>query len=239
MLPFRLRLAVIICLPKSKPVKILPAIQSKIFLVSLVAMCCIFGITSCQKELSDYSAHHLKADNSPKAAIVIQNNSPSQIHLTVNGVAVEDNVQPGGKDTLYGTPLADAKIIVETVTVDIDDHPAGEQLVLQYANSFPEDKKSVVQEVNVSPDFYFVKVVNASNAAANQLVVSEPDVYGVFNIDMIISNTKKAIACGYYPTVKQVANIKIIESSNGPREWSFSNVQLPGTANQAITVSCN
>jgi hypothetical protein len=207
--------------------------RTLIFIVSFIVF------TSCQKEVSDLSVHLVKADNSPRGAIIVQNNSPSQVHITLNGVAIEKNLLSNASDTLYGTPLATAKLVVETVTVDINDNPAGEQLVLQYALAFPEDKKSFVQGVNVSPDFFFVNVINLSNAPANQLAVSEPGIYGVINCDMTILNKPDAVACGYYPTHNLVANIKVVRNTEAMSEWNFANIQLPGAPNQAITLTCN
>jgi hypothetical protein len=229
---FRLRLPVI-NYPQSKPLKPLYTIIQPVIFLGLIVF------TSCQKEVSDFSVYHSKIDNTPKAAVIIRNNTPGFIHLTVNGVAIEGNLQSNGNDTVYGNPLAPAKIIVETVTVDINDNPAGEQLVFQYALDFPEEKKNIVQEVNVPADFFFVNVINLSNAPANRLTVSEPGIYGVINCDMTISNSPQAVACGYYPTHNLIADIKVIKNNESVTEWNFTNLQLPGVVNQAITITCN
>jgi hypothetical protein len=207
--------------------------------VPAIVIFILLVFASCQKEINDFSVQPTKIDTTPKAAIIIRNNSPGLIHLTVNGVAVEKNLQSNCSDTLYGTPLSLAKIVVETFTVDINDNPAGEQLVFQYAVNFPKDQKSVVQEVDVPAGFFFVNVINLSNAAASQLAVSEPGVYGVINCAMTISNTRKAIACGYYPTRNLLADIKVFKNTEGVYEWNFMNIQLPGLPNQAITITCN
>ncbi len=212
--------------------------RMKFFLVFLVP--CLFMLSSCQKEINELPAKLIDAHLAAKGMIIMQNNSPGQIRVTINRVSEEKYIAPNGMDTLYGDPLTVAKVVVETVVTDINESPAGMQLVFQYALNFPEDKKSTLQAIDIPANFFFVNVINLSSGPATRLAVSEPGIAGITNCDMLILNNRKAVACGYYVTNSLLADIQVIKDNDGtPYEWDFNNIKLPGTLNQSITVTCN
>jgi hypothetical protein len=141
-------------------------------------------------------------------------------------------------DTLYGSPLSPAKVLVETVVTDLDGNPAGQQLVFFYSMTYPNNKESIRKEVNIPASLFFLNVRNLAKFPANGVVVSEPGTNNIVSSLMGAVDCNNDIPCGYYPTSTLVANIKVTNSNDAMQQWNFTGVQLPGTPNQSVTITC-
>lgn len=196
--------------------------------------------SSCNKELSGYGTPVAKVNNQKltSGGIIIVNNSPGQIRITCNNSTEDHFVGSGMKDTLYGSPAGKADILIETVTADKLGNPAGQQLILQFANAFPDAGSTIRQEVNIPPGLFFLSVINSSTVPADELRVADGtgnggEVVSAFSIE----NNRSATPCGYYPVSSLRASATVISKSG--REWNFPGLGLSGTMNQSVTVTCN
>ncbi len=210
------------------------------FLFCLLTVCLL---PACKKDVAEISdAGNASVIKRPDVArvggIIIQNNSASPVRLTMNGIAIEKFIAPRSMDTLYGSPLSPAKVLVETVVTDADGNPAGQQLVFFYSLNFPAQKEYLLKPVNIPSNLFFLKVHNPAKLPANGVVVSEPGTNNIVASLMGVVDSNNDIPCGYYPTTTLVANIKLINSNSNAQQWNFTGVQLPGVPNQSITITC-
>ena len=184
-----------------------------------------------------YSAKLNREARSPESGLVIQNNTPSAIRISVNNVTREKLVAANTPDTIKGTPMTGVTLVVETVVTDADGHPAGQQLVYVYAMKFPVENEFSKKEINIPPSLFFVNVLNLSAVPATKLVVSAGGTSDMVSY-MAIGNSKKIIPCGYYPASSLMANITVVADSSNAHQWNFTGVHLPGSANQSVAVTC-
>lgn len=171
--------------------------------------------------------------------ILIKNNSPANIRISVNNVTNTHFTASGAVDTVYGSPTAAATVVIETVVTDDEGNPAGQQLVFVYSMKFPESRTSIVKEVNIPPTVFFLGIRNQSGVTANQLVVSQPGSNSTVSTRLPISCSQQETPCGYYLSGKMLADVKVIADSNATRQWNFDGIVLPGTPNQRVSLTCN
>ncbi len=212
----------------------------RFYAVITVLLLCWMGCSSCNKSLSDYRSPVVKQANRMlnSGAIVVVNNSPGQVRITCNNNTGDHFVPSGEKDTLYGTPAGKADILIETVTADKFGNPAGQQLVFQFANVFPDAGITIRQEVNIPPGLFFLSVINSSTVPADELRVADGNGNGGEIISAFsIENNKAATPCGYYPVSNLKASVKV--SSKAGRQWNFTGLELGAGINQSVAVTCN
>jgi hypothetical protein len=200
----------------------------------------LMGASSCNKALSDYGSPVVKQASRMvnSGAIVVVNNSPGQVRITCNNNTGDYFVASGKKDTLYGIPAGKADILIETVTADKLGNPAGQQLVFQFADVFPDEGNMIMQEINIPPSLFFLSVINSSTVPADELRVADGNGSGGEIISAFsIENNKSATPCGYYPVSNLKASVKV--SSKAGRQWNFTGLELGAGINQSVAVTCN
>ncbi|MDE3249978.1 MAG: hypothetical protein KGO82_15045, partial [Bacteroidota bacterium] len=140
--------------------------KNNIFLLVLI-LCT--GLLSCTK----YNEAPIQKGEIPArpiaesgGMILVKNNSPADIRISVNNVSNTHFTASGAVDTLYGSPSTAATVVIETVVTDLQGNPAGQQLVFIYSMKFPESRTSIVKEVNIPPTVFFLGIRNQSGVTA-------------------------------------------------------------------------
>lgn len=206
--------------------------------ISHALVCCLlFFCCGCQKSL-EMDKVTAATTSGPQSAIIIKNSSPADIRVTVNNVTHSRYTKTGLTDTAWGTPLTAATIVIETVVTDKQGNPAGQQLVFVYSLQFPADSGIIVKEINVPSTVFFLSVINLSGTDASQLLVTDPSTSNTVNIELPITCAQRETACGYYPSGKMLANVRVISDGPAGRQWIFDGIELPGTSNQRISLTC-
>ena len=214
--------------------------MSNIYSRLTTVFACSFVLLSCHKnnDLTDAYSSNLKRDpRTPESGLVIQNNTPAAIRISINNVTREKLVAANTSDTIHGAPNTNAGVVIETVVTDENGSPAGQQLVYLYNLKFPGENEFNKKEINIPPSLFFVNVLNLSAVPATRLVVSAGGIGDMVSY-MSISNSRKMIPCGYYPASSLMANITVAADSSSARQWTFTGVHLPGIANQSVAVTC-
>jgi hypothetical protein len=207
--------------------------------VAIFFICCTLFV-SCKKnnDLNGVDPAKLNREaRSPEGGLVIQNNTPASIRVSINNVTREKLVAASTSDTIKGSPMTGANLLVETVVTDADGRPAGQQLVYVYALKFPAENEFSRKEINIPPTLFFVNVLNLSAVPATKLVVSAGGTGDMISY-MAIGNSKKIIPCGYYPTRSLMADITVAAGDDHVQQWSFTGLVLPGVVNQSVAVTC-
>jgi hypothetical protein len=216
-------------------------LPSNYIFFSLALMLCIC-LLSCKKyNEAPYQAGEIPTRPIAESGgmIIVKNNSPADIRISVNNVSNTYFTASGAVDTLYGSPSTAATVVIETVVTDPQGNPAGQQLVFIYSMKFPESRTSIVKEVNIPPTVFFLGIRNQSGVTANQLVVSQPGSNSTVSTRLPISCSQRETPCGYYLSGKMLADVKVIADSSTTRQWNFDGIVLPGTPNQRVSLTCN
>lgn len=194
--------------------------------LKLLALICL-PLFSCKKEEIKWPPRAQEGN------LIVQNNSPSPIRISINNVTRQKFIAARTKDTIRGAQSTDVALIVETVVIDVNGNPAGQQLVFQYKLKFPAANEYVKKEIDIPTNLFFINAINSSAVHATKMTVTAGGSEMISTGE--IPNGKDPVPCGYYPLNSLLANITFGNSTGNV--WVFTGIPIPGTINQSITVT--
>jgi hypothetical protein len=163
--------------------------------------------------------------------LVYVNSTYTTIQLKVNNQT--QNVSAGASVSFTGAPGSTLTGTAVTSGLTSSGTPVGLQMAWTLSNTFPVSG-SFSTNLNTSADYFFLQVINNSGLPISKLYVNY--LLQAQTLDNItIPNDGKTYDIGYYHAYSN-SNAR---AESGTSYWSWSSLNLPGTANQSTVLTAN
>jgi len=167
-------------------------------------------------------------DDPARSYIILKNNAKASLSISVG---INDSVKTVDPEATVMFAVASGQsleIFSFTEGFYFNGVLVGRQIAWGIAANAPVSG-SVTLNIDVPTDFYFMQVVNASSYNISALQVLNT------NYNVTIPNDSKTYGMGYYESVADTS----VQMRGPSKNWVFSNVSLPDTVNQVITLTAN
>jgi hypothetical protein len=165
------------------------------------------------------------------STLVYVNSTYTTIQLTANNQT--QNVVAGASVSFIGTPGSTLNGTAVTSGLTSSGTQVGLQMAWTLSNSFPASG-SFSTNLNTSADYFFLQVINSSGLQMNKLYVNYALQAQTLD-NVTIPNDGKTYNIGYYHAYSN-SNAR---AESGTTYWSWPNLNLPGTVNQATVLTAN
>lgn len=166
------------------------------------------------------------------STITFHNATYTTVEIELGGETKE--AQPGSDAIFSGTPSTHITGQATTSGKTTSGTTVGLALTWNLDLNFPQKGSNLNETLNVSKDFFFLRMQNKSTMSINKVYVN----YNLIDqtLDNItIANDGNTYNLGYY---KAFSNSNV-RAENGNVYWYWSSLQLPFTDNQSFTVIAN
>ncbi|MCW3121634.1 MAG: toll/interleukin receptor protein [Flavipsychrobacter sp.] len=166
------------------------------------------------------------------STIAYYNNTYTPVYITINGKSA--TIPVGGSVEYDGTPGNYATGSAYTSGQASNGYTIGQTIYWDFNDYFPQGGIQTV-DINVSPDYFFLKIQNYSRYYIDQGYVNYHLSSQYFD-NMYIPNDGYTYDIGYYEAYTN-SNVRL-ETATGSHYW-YSGISLPFTYNQSYTFVAN